>query len=224
MLAAWLVPLAALMLGAFVQEPEYTAEQISARVRQLQPQPSDFLFAAPEGWSRDLVRSGRLVSAVPANAARAAEAAVDGDNYSLWEAPLGPPSPELLVDLGQPVAFDKVVVFNRATFNRGSGGGNNAVRRLDIYTGSNPNGTLTHVGEYDIDGPAPICFKLRGGGQHCTFIDRREPTVLSIPRQKARYVRLRLLEAHWSDSAPPEWKDKVAVSEVMLFNSEGPAR
>ena len=66
-----------------------------------------------------------------------------------------------------------------------------------------------------------MCFKRKSGGQMCAFIDRAEPTVVELPATSARYVQVELQEAFWGANTLPAWKTSIAVSEIMLFDSQG---
>ena len=57
----------------------------------------------------------------------------------------------------------------------------------------------------------------------CAFIDRSEPSVVEFATIDARFVKIELVEAFWGESAAPSWKQSIAVSELMLFDSRGRA-
>lgn len=197
---------------------EFSMDEIEARIVQLRPKAGDFRFIPPAGWSKNLCAGSSIVSVQPDSARPGSEALVDGDGYKSWVAPLSDSIPEAVIDLGSTVQFDHIVVFARHTDNRGTGGGNNAVRRIGVAVSDSFDGSWQEVETGEVIGPTSMCFKI-AGGQICTFIDRAEPTVIPIKPVRARAVRLRLLEAHWEADAPDEWKTSVAVSEFMLFRS-----
>jgi hypothetical protein len=200
---------------------ELTDAEIIARIKTLEPRSTDFVYTHPAGWSANLAAAAAVVGVLPGDAAKAAAAAIDGDDYSAWVAPLGESAPELTIDMGAPRSFDRLVVFARHTDARGTGGGNNALRKLGISVSSDTREPFQELGEYAIDGPAGMCLKRIGGGQVCFFVDRKEPTILALPRATGRFLRLRLLEAHWGEYALAEWRTSVAVSEFMVFKSGG---
>jgi hypothetical protein len=47
----------------------------------------------------------------------------------------------------------------------------------------------------------------------------KELSMDEISPVSARFVRVKLLEAHWSSYAREEWKSSVALSEFMLYRS-----
>jgi hypothetical protein len=47
----------------------------------------------------------------------------------------------------------------------------------------------------------------------------KELSMDEISPVSARFVRVKLLEAHWEEDVPDEWKSSVALSEFMLYRS-----
>jgi hypothetical protein len=197
---------------------ELSMDEIEALIKELSPKAEDFRFVPPAGWSENLCAGSKIVSVSPKSALTGSEALVDGNGYTAWAAPSGEGIPEAVIDLGTPVWFDRIVVFARHTDNRGTGGGNNAVRKIGVAVSESAGGQWKDIETGEIIGPTPMCFKT-AGGQVCTFIDSAEPTVFEISPVRARFVRVRLLEAHWSSYAMEEWKTSVSISGFMLYNS-----
>lgn len=197
---------------------EISMDDILARIAELRPKAEDFRFIPPAGWSKNLCAGSSIVSARPESTKTGSEALVDGDGYSAWVAPLKDGVPEAVIDLGSIVTFDRIVLFARHTDNRGTGGGNNAVRRIAVAVSVTFDGPWQEVETGEVEGPSPMCFKT-GDGQVCTYIDRAEPAVFEITPVWARFVRVSLLEAHWEADVPDDWKSSVAISEFMLFKS-----
>jgi hypothetical protein len=197
---------------------ELSMDEIEAQIRMLVPKAEDYRFVPPSGWSGNLCSGGSIVSVQPDSAKQGSEALIDGDCHTSWVAPLKDGVPEAVIDLGSVVSFDRIVVFAPHTNNRGTGGGNNSVRRIGVAVSGTFDGPWQEIETGEVEGPAPMCFKT-GGGQVCTYINSKEPTVFQITPVRARFVRVKLLEAHWSSYAREEWKSSVAISEFMLFNS-----
>ncbi len=195
-----------------------TMGQIEAKIAELRPKAEEFLFVPPAGWSGNICTGSSIVSVQPESAKQGSEALIDGNGYAAWDAPLKDGAPEAIIDLGSIVSFDRIVVFARHTDNRGTGGGNNAVRRIGLAVSEFYEGPWQEVETGEVEGPAPTCFKTTEG-QVCTFIDRAEPTIFEISPVLARFVRLSLLEAHWGSYARDEWKTSVSISGFMLFDS-----
>lgn len=193
-------------------------EEVDARIDQLRPKAEDFVFVPPAGWSGNLCAGCKIVSVSPKSAINGSEALVDSNGYNAWTAPVGEGVPETVLDLGSAVVFDRIVVFVRHTESRGTGGGNNAVRRIGVSVSGSAEGPWKDIETGEIEGPVPMCFKT-AEGQVCTFIDNTEPTILEISPVEARFVRLRLLEAHWLSYAMEEWKTSVSISGFMLYFS-----
>lgn len=154
----------------------------------------------------------------PSSARAGSEALVDADRYSAWVAPLTEGPPEAVLEFGKDVSFDGLAVFSRCTDARGTGGGNNAVRKIGLAVSDSVVGPWRDLGEAAIDGPIPMCFK-KTKGQICVFINHAEPTVVSVAPVRARALRIRLQDAYWADEAPAEWKSSVAISEVLIYSS-----
>jgi hypothetical protein len=198
---------------------ELSMDEIHARMIELRPKPEDFHFVHPAGWSQNLCAGSTIISVLPDSAKHGSEALIDGDGYKSWVAPLTGTVPEAVIDLGHSLLFDRIVVFARHTDNRGTGGGNNSVRRLGVAVSESSVGPWQEVETGEVEGPSPMCFKT-AGGQVCTYIDRAEPTVFEITPVQGRFVQVRLLEAHWEADVPDDWKSSVAISEFMLFKSK----
>jgi hypothetical protein len=92
------------------------------------------------------------------------------------------------------------------------------VRRIGVSVSESYQGPWQEVETGGVEGPVPTCFKT-AEGQVCTFIDRAEPTIFEISPVRARFVKIRLLEAHWGSYARNEWKTSVSISGFMLFRS-----
>ncbi len=202
--------------------PLFTDEEIEAKFAALEPKDSDFAFATPPGWTANLAARAPIVLMAPKRDDPRIALAVDGAPATTWTCKADGGKATVAIDLGKDVRLDRLVVFNRQTDNRGTAGGNNAVRRLALSVARTASpSTYEPLGEFALDGPRAICFKRKGGGQVCSFIDRVEPNLVTLSPTIARYVRVDLLEAFWGASAPPSWRSSVAVSELMLFDSKG---
>ncbi len=227
-LRAWqfaLVAMLCLLLGASVPATdvrEYTDDEITAKFAALEPKDSDFVFTRPPGWSANLALHAPITPVVPTAEDPSAARIVDGLPATTWTCRAEGSRATVLLDLGKDVRFDRLVVFNRQTDNRGSGGGNNAVKRLvvAVATSATPSKFET-IGDYAVDGPRPVCFKRKGGGQVCSFIDNAAPNVMTLSPVLGRYVKVSLIEAFWGTNAKDSWKTSVAMSEFMLFDSKG---
>jgi hypothetical protein len=206
------------VVGAPAQE--LTMPEIEARIRSLEPKPADFRFVPPAGWKQ--LRGIRIAAVRPAPARIGSDALTDGDPYTVWVAPLAGTTPEAILDLGADVTLNRLVVFSRFTDARGTGGGNNAVRRLGVAASDAVAGPWRDLTEAEIEGPAPMCFK-KAGGQICTFIDRAKPTLITTTTVRERALKVRLLEAYWTADALPEWKSSIAISEILLYLATPPA-
>jgi hypothetical protein len=180
------------------------------------------VFSAPAAWSRNFALGARIRLLSPSGDESESGRVIDGQPASTWTANSDRPTAAFVLDLGGDRCFDRVVVFNRQSDQRGTGGGNNAVKRIGLSAATSDSpGSLQVVGEYVLEGPAPVCFKRKAGGQVCVFIDRTEPNVLTLPATCGRYVKAELQEAFWTADANQSWERSIAISEIMLFDSRG---
>lgn len=202
------------------QGPGYTMKEISAKIDSVSPDPGDFQFDKPSGWSSNLARNADFAAANPSAESDSFSKINDGQPASSWESKKYDPKPEVVLDLGERATLSKLVIFNKYTDARGTAGGNNAVSKVEVQVSEGGQGTSYRtVGHYEIEGPKQLCFPRKGGGQVCTFIARTAPSILDLNDTKARRVKLVLEEAHWGKAALSTWKSSVALSEVMLYRT-----
>ena len=150
---------------------------------------------------------------------------VDGEASTTWTCRAPEGRATFTLDLGVSRRFDRLVVFNRQTDQRGTGGGNNALKRFTLYVAQDDSvEQYSRIGEYSLEGPAAVCFKRKSGGQVCAFIDRKEPNVVELQVGEARYVKFEVEEAFWGEAAQESWRSSVAISEVMIFDSHDIAK
>lgn len=224
---AWAVTLTAASLPVCSLElpsglSALSEDQIRQELRRVQPQDADFKFTPPKEWGKNLVRSAEICDASFGESLLAAGRVIDGLPGSTWQSAQYFPHPELVIDLGKPQTFDRLVAFNRHTRSRGTEGGNNAASQLELWVGNQPDfSDMQPVARVDLDGPNAICFRRAGGGEVCTFVDHVQPKIAELPQTKGRFVKVCLVSAHWGENLPEGWSDSVALSELMLFCSAG---
>ncbi|MBN2430245.1 MAG: hypothetical protein JXQ27_02160 [Acidobacteria bacterium] len=190
---------------------------IHRRIAELRPDEADFAFTAPLEWGANLVAGAHIVAVSPGEDPVDAGLLADGSAWTTWQSRACAPPPEILLDLGRTVTIARLVFFNRHTDARGTGGGNNAARHVELAVATeSAAGPFRVVDTFELAGPRPHCIPM-GQGQLCFFIDRTEPSMFKIELEAARYVRLRLLSAYWEADIPADWRSSVALSELMLF-------
>lgn len=199
---------------------EYTDEEIAAKFQSLWPKEEDFNFIAPPSWSSNLATHANIVLGTTTQDLEDVKKIIDGFPASTWacQGKLGEAS--FVIDLSKETMFNKIVLFNRCTDQRGTAGGNNALKKFNLFASNEGSESdFQTLGTFTIDGPMAICLKKKGGGQVCAFIDKTEPNIISLPLTKARFLKFELEEAFWGESAPEEWKSSVALSEIMIFQA-----
>ncbi len=193
-------------------------EEIMAQIKSLSPKDEDFRFNPPAGWSENLLKEAKIVAASEGESVDSLRKIIDGSGATLWKSNRYTPSPEVLIDLTRPVQFNRLVIFNRFSESRGTGGGNNATRELQVWVSPDSNvNHLKKLATFTLSGPNPVCFKLKNKGQVCVFIDNKEPDIIETTPTTARLVKLVFKSAYWGEVALEEWKTSVALGEFMMF-------
>jgi len=146
---------------------------------------------------------------------------VDGRPATSWTSAGYGYLPEFTFDLGRTVEFNRLVIFNRHTDARGTGGGNNAAEELAIFGSIQATAdSFFTISEVTLPGPQGHCIEYEDG-RVCFFIDSTDPTIIELPRTRSRFLRIKILSAYWSHSAESEWFSELsyALSEVMVFSA-----
>ncbi|MGB7623727.1 MAG: discoidin domain-containing protein [Terriglobia bacterium] len=207
------------VLYAQETKSEPSAAEIYKKIAAMMPKDSDFKFIAPRGWGENLMKSAAIQSVSKGESVEKAKLMIDGQPATTWASSNYKPAPVITIDLQTVAVFNRIVVFNRYTDMRGSGGGNNSVHELEIRVSLTGNREDMRVLKtLELVGPKEACIK-KGAGQICFFIDNTEPQVFEMPETQARLVEIVPKTAFWGEAAQEEWKSSVAVSEVMLFNA-----
>jgi hypothetical protein len=209
----------ALSLSAFQVDSLLTMSEFSLKLKEMTPKPGDFTFHPPVSWGHNLVLGAKILFVSAGESVDSAGALVDNVPYSTWHSNSYKPRPVVVVDLGREVTFNRIVIFNRHTDNRGTAGGNNATSTLALSTSLGSGHRMDSISALRLSGPHAICFRVKGSGQMCTFLDDPKPNLIRVKPRRARLLRLEFREAFWGEDALDEWKSSIALSEVMLFNS-----
>jgi hypothetical protein len=207
------------VLYAQEKNSDASTADVYKKIAAMMPKDSDFKFIAPPGWGENLMQSAIIQSVSKGESAEKVKRMIDGQPATTWASSNYKPSPVITFDLQKVAVFNRVVVFNRYTESRGSAGGNNAVRELEIrISPTDKREDMRMLKTLELVGPRSACIKM-GEGQICFFIDNTEPQIFEMPETQARLVEVVPKTAFWGEEAPEEWKSSVAVSEVMLFNA-----
>jgi hypothetical protein len=201
---------------------EFTDEEIAAKFQSLWPKEEDFKFFVPPSWSSNLATHANIALGTTTQDLEDAKKIIDGSPASTWACMEKPGEASVVIDLGQEMIFNKLVLFNRCTDQRGTAGGNNALKRFSLFVSNASFDEDSHtLGTFTIDGPKAVCFRKKGGGQVCAFIDKTEPSIIDLPTTETRFLKFVLEEAFWGEHALEEWKSSVALSEIMIFRAPG---
>lgn len=199
---------------------EYTDEEIEAMFEEITPRDEDFKFIAPATWSSNLAAEAQIISTASEQDITEVKKIIDGNPASTWTCQGKPGGEIVVIDLGKIAMFNRLVLFNRCTDQRGTGGGNNALKKFALFVSDdNIPQNYKSLGTFNIEGPRAVCFKKKGGGQVCAFIDLTEPGVIQLDKPQARFLKFFLEEAFWGESAKEEWKSSLALSEIMIFQA-----
>lgn len=195
-----------------------TKEAAYAKLATLYPKPEDFIFKNSEGWKVVPLSSAKIIAVNDGEDIMEAQKIIDGEINTSWASKSYIKKPNVVIDLGSSQKINRILFYNRQTMNRGSVGGNNALRTVEISYAQEVNSKYVTLGKYELIGPKAVCVKIKGAGQICTFIDNSEPNIIEIPSFDARYLKLDFIEAFWEKEIPEDWKDSFALTELLLFN------
>jgi hypothetical protein len=199
---------------------ELSKEEIINKIQELSPKDSDFTFKTPQGWTKNLVGSTKIIAVTDGESIDSVYKIIDGLPYTSWKSNHYRLPTEVTIDLGAEQSFNRLVIFNRHTDGRGTGDGNNATKQLSIsISNENDANSFTLLDEIVLSGPSAVCFKIKGGGQICTFIDKKDPDVFDLEETKARFIKLSFNSAHWDEKAPDALKSSFSMSEMMLYHA-----
>lgn len=195
--------------------------EIMSRIKSITPKDKDFKFEAPSNWSENLLDDAVILETSKGENIVNVNKIIDGLPATTWQSNIYNPKPEVLIDLRKVIKFNRIIIFNRFTDSRGTGGGNNAAKELQVLTSKDNNtNSLKSVGTFTLSGPKAVCFKKKGKGQVCVFIDNKDPNIIEIEETEGRLIKLIFNAAFWGDAALEEWKTSVALSEIMLFQAK----
>ncbi len=195
-------------------------EEILKKINELSPKDSDYDFQAPEGWSQNLLSDASITYVYEGENIDSVKKIIDGIPSTTWKSKNYQPNLEIIIDLKSKKQFDRLVFYNLYSEMRGTAGGNNSTKNLNIYAANSlDDNAFELLDELTLTGPRGVCFKAKGGGQMCTFINNKEPDVIELKQTNARYIKLSLQSAYWGEAAREDWKSSYSLSEVMLFQA-----
>jgi hypothetical protein len=194
-----------------------TREEAERKLYEMIPKENEFLFKIPDGWQSISLSSANIITVNNGEDKNEAQKIIDGKTSTSWKTNSFYTKPEVVIDLGSNQKFDKIILYNRQTTNRGSGGGNNALKTVEISCSNDINSSYKKLCKYELHGPKAACFKVKGEGGFCTFIDDPEPNIIEIPSTDARYLKMSFIDAFWENDIPHDWRDSFSLTEVMLF-------
>ncbi len=195
-----------------------TKEEALSKLHEMYPKENNFLFNIPVGWKAISLAEAKIIKVNEGENKDYAQKIIDGKTSTSWKTKSFYTKPEVVIDLGSNHKFNRIAIYNRQTMNRGSGGGNNALKTLEISYSNNLSSPFIPLGKYELHGPRAACVKIKGGEQICTFIDNSEPNLIEIPVTNARYLKMSFIDAFWGDNIPDDWRDSFSLTEVMLFD------
>jgi F5/8 type C domain len=195
-----------------------TKEEALSKLREMYPKEDKFLFKIPDGWEKISLSAAKIIKVNDEENIDEAQKIIDGKTSTSWKTKSYYTKPEVVIDLGENYKFNRIVLYNRETFNRGSGGGNNALKTVEISCSNGSTSSYKPLGKYELHGPKAACVKIKGAGQICTFIDDPDPNIIEIPSTDARYLKMNFIDAYWENDIPDNWRDSFSLTEIMLFN------
>ena len=188
-----------------------------AYLNSLLPKEEEYKFNIPTDWISISLSDAKVISMSDDENIVEAQKIIDGETNTSWKTKNYYNKPEAVIDLGNKTNFNTIVIYNRQSNNRGSGGGNDALKTIEIGYSNQIDSNFTSLGRFELDGPKAVCVKIKGAGQVCTFIDNPKPNIIEIPIVDAKYLKLSFIEAFWGEDIPNEWRDSFSLTEVLLF-------
>jgi len=182
------------------------------------PAEEQFVFNKPSDWSSVSLPNAKVISVSEGEDIIEAQKIFDNKTNTSWKTKNYYNKPEVIIDLGSKVNFNTIVIYNRQSNNRGSAGGNDAVKTIEISYKNDVDSDFVSIGIFELNGPKAVCVKIKGAGQVCTFIDDPNPNIIDIPEIDAKYIKLKFIKAFWGEKTPDEWRDSFSLTEVMLYS------
>lgn len=216
------LPIIPLMLLCFhlilpVTARNQTDEELKQKLEKVMPKDEDFRFTAPQNWSAELLQHTEIVGISSGEKMDEIRRLLDRKPWTTWKSRTYSPSPELIFDLGQPQAFNRLVIFNRHSDALGTAWGNDALKEIEIRVADSKNeDRYRSLGTFSLTGPMGTCIK-KGSGQICFFVDNTEPNIVKLPMTRARFVKFIFKTAFWADNMPDKYRNSISLSELMLF-------
>lgn len=182
------------------------------------PTEEQFIFNKPTDWNPVPLFNAKVISVSDKEDIIEAQKIIDNKTSTSWKTKNYYEKPEVVITLGSENRFNTIVIYNRQSDNRGSGGGNDAVKTIDISYSNNADSNFISIGGFELHGPKAVCVKIKGAGQVCTFIDDPNPNIINFPTIDAKYLKLKFIKAFWGEEIPNDWRSSFSLTEVMLFN------
>ena len=157
-------------------------EDAFKKLSEIHPDDEEFIFNNTEGWEKISLFSASITMVSDGEDIIEAQKIIDGKINTNWKTNNYYSKPEVVIDLSEVKEVSKIILFNRYTNARGTGGRNNALKILELSYSNEKESDFKSLGQYNLDGPKAVCAKIKGGGQICTFIDDTSPNIIEIPR------------------------------------------
>jgi len=194
-----------------------THDEAYKKLSEVNPKDEDFIFNNTEGWEKISLSSASIITVSDGEDILEAQKIIDGKINTSWKTNKYYSKPEVLIDLGNIKEVSRIILFNRYTVARGTGGGNNAVKILKLSYSNTNASDLKELGQFNLDGPKAFCAKIKSGGQICTFVDDTSPNIIEIPGTHIRYLKIKFVEAFWGDDIPDDWRDSFSLTKIELY-------
>ena len=194
-----------------------TEEEADKKLSEIQPDDKEFIFNNSEGWEKISLSSASIVMVSDGEYITEAKKIIDYKINTNWTTNNYYSKPEVIIDLSDIKEVSKIILFNRYTKSRGTGGGNNASKILELSYSKENESDFKTLGQYNLDGPKPVCAKIKDGGQICTFIDDTSPNIIGIPLTHLRYLKIKFIDAFWGEDIPNDWRDSFSLTKIELY-------
>jgi len=203
------------------QTTVYDDSTLKLKIMSLAVTEEEYLSKVPSQFGKNLLFNAKCIYCNQQAAINTTQKLFDDNPFTTWESRKYTPRPVLIIDIGRRAKFNKLVIFNKFTDSKGSGGGNNALKNISLYIAdSNQPENFRKIDDYELHGHIPRCFTLKNGLHFCMFFNDPEPNIFEFRTSEARYLKFVLNEAFWSRFLPDSLWTNIALSEIMLFYKE----
>jgi hypothetical protein len=145
----------------------------------------------------------------------------DQDKTTKWKSDKYPGDHWVIIRLPRKAEIKRIIICNDFTDHRGTGGGNDAVKEVEIWASSEKEPRSFQRSLYlKLIGPTEVCKDLGGGRRICWFEKFDKFQIFNIEPFEATYLKIVFVSAYWSEDALKLWPEALGIclAEIMAFS------